>query len=73
VTFADGLLVRRDANGAAPIVGGVAANTQVFLTTNPPTTRTDRDGRSWVQINKPVVGWVSNGLPGRGTNLTGCQ
>jgi hypothetical protein len=69
-----GLLVRQSPNGGSALVGGAAFNSQVFLTTNPATTRTDADGRIWVQINKPLSGWVSNGYKdARGSNLVNCQ
>lgn len=73
VNFPDGLLVRQSANPNSAVVGGVAYNTQVFLTTNPATAQSSADGRVWVQINRPLSGWVSNGFRGGRSNLVFCQ
>lgn len=74
VTTAQGLIVRQGPGVATPVVGSVAFNSQVFLTTVPATASTDRDGRIWVQIAKPVAGWLSNGYQNTpGSNLVYCQ
>jgi Bacterial SH3 domain len=75
VSQEQGLLVRQGPGPGSALVGGVTQNTQVFLTTSPATTRTDADGRIWVQINKPLSGWVANGYKdaSRGSNLVSCQ
>lgn len=73
VSQPQGLIVRQRADINSPIVGNVAFNSQVFLTTNPATTGIS-GGRIWVNIAKPVAGWVSNGLQNvPGTNLVYCQ
>ncbi|BAU09880.1 hypothetical protein LEP3755_03560 [Leptolyngbya sp. NIES-3755] len=74
VTQSQGLIVRQGGNVSSPVVGSVANNTQVFLTTNPATTSIDSTGRIWVRIAKPVAGWISNGFQNTpGTNLVNCQ
>ncbi|MER3433159.1 MAG: hypothetical protein C4288_06960 [Leptolyngbya sp. ERB_1_1] len=74
VSQTQGLIVRQGANVSSPVVGGVAFNSQVFLTTNPATVSTDSSGRIWVRIAKPLAGWVSNGFQSTpGTNLVYCQ
>lgn len=74
VSQAQGLLVRQGANVSSPVVSSVAANSQVFLTTNPATASTDSSGRIWVRIAKPVAGWVSNGFQNTpGSNLVNCK
>jgi hypothetical protein len=68
-----GLLVRQGASTATPVVGQVAVNTQVTLTTTPATSKLEGD-RIWVQIAKPLSGWVSNGFKSTpGTNLVNCK
>lgn len=74
VTQPQGLIVRQGPNVSSPVVGSVADNLQVYLTTNPATTRTDSNGRIWVQLARPVSGWVSNGFQNTpGTNMVYCQ
>ena len=73
VTQPQGLIVRQGANVSSSVVGGVADNSQVFLTTNPATASTDSSGRIWVRIAKPLAGWVSNGFQNTpGSNLVNC-
>lgn len=62
----EGLVIRRDANASSPSVGGVALNGRITLTTVPATTSRDAAGRTWIQIEAPARGWVSNGLGGQG-------
>ena len=69
-----GLIIRQGPNTTSAIVGGADFNSQVFVTTNPATASTAADGRVWVQIAKPVAGWVSNGFQSApGGNLVFCQ
>ncbi|MGV0025613.1 SH3 domain-containing protein [Phormidesmis priestleyi] len=69
-----GLIIRQGPNTTTNIVGGAGFNSQVFLTTTPATTRVSTDGRIWVQIARPVGGWVSNGFQNTpGSNLVFCQ
>ncbi len=69
-----GLLVRQGPNVTSPVVGTVAFNSQVFLTTTPATASTDSSGRVWVRLARPVSGWVSNSFQGvPGSNLVFCQ
>lgn len=67
-----GLAIRRDATPDSATVGGVANLERIDLTTNPATVKKGPDGRNWVQIAKPVAGWVSNGFPGGTSNLVLC-
>ena len=40
---------------------------------NPPQSRVDSEGREWVRLTSPVVGWMSNGFPATGDlNLSAC-
>lgn len=67
----DGLVIRRDASISSPSVGGINLNGRMTLTTVPPTTSRDSAGRTWVQIEAPARGWVSNGFGGQ-SNLGIC-
>ena len=67
-----GLAIRREASADAVSVGGVGNQERVDLTTVPATVKKGPDGRNWVQISKPVAGWVSNGFPGGNSNLVLC-
>lgn len=67
-----GLAIRQAASPNAAAVGGVANLERVELTTTPATVKKGPDGRNWVQISKPVAGWVSNGFPGGNSNLGLC-
>ncbi|MDX2228768.1 MAG: SH3 domain-containing protein [Leptolyngbyaceae cyanobacterium bins.349] len=67
----EGLVIRREANTTSPSVGGLALNQRMTLTTAPATTSRDAAGRTWVQIEAPAAGWVSNGLGGR-SNIGVC-
>ena len=40
---------------------------------NPPQSRVDGEGREWVRLTSPIVGWISNGFPASGDlNLSAC-
>ena len=68
-----GLVIRQEPSIKSPVVGRVAYQGQVTLTTNPPTTKT-ADGRDWVEISAPAKGWVSHSLLTEKTsNLAYCQ
>ncbi|HEY9676233.1 MAG TPA: hypothetical protein V6D11_32625 [Waterburya sp.] len=68
-----GLVIRREPSIQAPLVGRVAYQGRVTLTTNPPTTKT-ADERDWVEISAPAKGWVSHSLRTETTsNLAYCQ
>lgn len=67
----DGLVIRRDANINSPSVGGVGLNGRMTITTTPPTTSRDSQGRTWVEIEAPARGWVSNGFGGQ-SNIGVC-
>jgi hypothetical protein len=68
-----GLKVRSQPNTSSTVNGGVAYGTTVTLKTDPPEYSKDNDGRSWVEITKPLSGWVAYGYPGtKATNLVAC-
>jgi hypothetical protein len=58
-------VIRRDANLTSPSVGGIALNGRMTITTTPPTTTRDAQGRTWVEIEAPARGWISNGFGGQ--------
>jgi hypothetical protein len=66
-----GLVVHSGASRGSSVVGGVSFNERIDLSTYPATVRQETDGRRWIQIAKPMSGWVSNGYSG--TNLVYCQ
>lgn len=67
----EGLLITREAKTGSGVVGGVAQYEKVTLTTDPPTTSKESSGRTWVQVEAPASGWVSNGF-GAQSNLGVC-
>jgi hypothetical protein len=67
-----GLLIQKDPSTTAATVGGLALYQKFRLTTDPATTSKDSAGRTWVQIDQPVPGWVSNGLGGV-SNIGTCE
>lgn len=74
VTQTQGLIVRQGPDVSTAVVGSVAFNSQVNVSTTPTTSKTDASGRVWVQISKPFAGWVSNGFVNvPGSNLLNCQ
>jgi hypothetical protein len=72
LTPPEGLVVRQSATTSSSIVGGVAVNTQVQLSTNP-ATLTVAGNRNWIEITSPAQGWISNGLVGSRGNLIYCR
>lgn len=62
----EGLAIRSQASKTANRVGGVGLYERMTLTTSPATTSRDSEGRTWVQIEAPAAGWISNGLGGGG-------
>lgn len=74
VLYPTGLKVRQEPNTNSTLLGGVATNTQVYLTTDPATAKADDSGRIWVEISKPIAGWVANSYRGSTvSNLGPCQ
>jgi hypothetical protein len=75
VTQPKGLVIRKQASATSEVVGEAPAESKVMLTTNPPTAKTETDGRIWLEISAPAKGWVSSGFntPGSGTNLVSCK
>ncbi len=68
----EGLIIRREANTGSAIVGQLSLYQRMTLTTAPPTTSKDSAGRTWVQIEAPAQGWVSNGLTSGQSNIGTC-
>jgi hypothetical protein len=68
----EGLVIRQSASTSSSIVGGVAVNSQVQLSTNP-ATLTVAGNRNWIEIASPAQGWISNGLVGSKGNLIYCR
>lgn len=66
-----GLVIRQNASAASASVGGVGLYQRMTLTTAPATTSRDSAGRTWVEIEAPARGWVSNGLGGQ-SNIGTC-
>lgn len=71
----EGIAIRESPNSNARRVGGVFFGEQVTL--SPRTTREqfvkDEQGRQWVRVTRPAVGWMSNGFPASGNmNLAAC-
>lgn len=69
----EGLLIRSGPSTTSATVGGVGVGERVFTTTDPATSQRESSGRVWIQINRPVAGWVSNGFQGGQGNLVYCQ
>ncbi|MCA1991933.1 MAG: SH3 domain-containing protein [Coleofasciculus sp. S288] len=68
----EGLAIRARPDANSSRVGGVFFGDRVRLT-NPPQFQVDNQGREWVKIAAPVVGWMSNGFPSTGDiNLEAC-
>lgn len=67
----EGLAIKREASRTSATVGGLAQYQRFTITTSPATTRKDGEGRTWVQIEAPTAGWVSNGLGGQ-SNIGVC-
>jgi hypothetical protein len=74
VTQTQGLIARQGPNASSAVVGGVGFNTTLDVSTTPTTSQVDSTGRVWVQIAKPVSGWVSNGFVNvPGSNMVNCK
>ncbi|MBF2027085.1 MAG: SH3 domain-containing protein [Oscillatoriales cyanobacterium C42_A2020_001] len=61
----EGLAIKREASRTSATVGGLAQYQRFTITTSPATTSRDSEGRTWVQIEAPTAGWVSNGTGGQ--------
>lgn len=71
----EGIAIRESPNPDARRVGGVSFGEQVTLSTRPTREQfvKDEQGREWVRVTRPVVGWMSNGFPASGNmNLAAC-
>lgn len=64
-----GLIIRpRPVAGSLPLVGSVAAGSNVTITG---ATEKDSVGRTWYRISAPQAGWISGGV-GNNSNLVNC-
>ncbi len=68
----EGLLILKEARSGSGVVGGVGFRERMTLTSAPATTSKDSTGRTWVKIEAPAAGWVSNGTGGTG-NIGFCE
>lgn len=64
VVYPEGLKVRQGPSASTALLGGVAGGSQVYLTIDPPNAKADASGRIWVEIARPIAGWVANGVRG---------
>lgn len=68
----EGLAVRARPDKASRQVGAVFFGNRVTLS-NPPQFIEDNEGRQWVRIVAPSVGWMSNGFLSQDSNLEVCS
>jgi Bacterial SH3 domain len=67
----EGMAIRSGPSVNFARVAGVAYGDRVAI--NPSLTRLDSQGREWLRVTSPTVGWISNGFPSFGEmNLSGC-
>ncbi|MGQ4645725.1 SH3 domain-containing protein [Lyngbya aestuarii] len=68
----EGLVIRKKPNSYSPRIGGVFPGEWVALSSSPQFSL-DSEGREWVELQSPQMGWVSNGFPKLGDiNLEAC-
>lgn len=68
----EGVVVRERPDIYSRPISTVFFEERVTLS-NPPQSRVDGEGREWVRLTSPVVGWMSNGFPATGDlNLSAC-
>jgi len=68
----EGVVVRETPDIYSRPISTVFFEERVTLS-NPPQSRVDGEGREWVRLTSPVVGWMSNGFPATGDlNLSAC-
>lgn len=72
VVEAEGLVIRQRPTPNSPIVGRVTFNQEVTLIQGYQGIR-GPDGRTWIEINAPVRGFISNGYPNGASNLILCS
>jgi hypothetical protein len=67
-----GLAIRKDPATTGDVVGGVGFNEKVTLVL--PIDKKIVDGRTWLKIEKPNMGWVSEGFEAQAfKNLASCK
>ncbi|NEQ25358.1 MAG: SH3 domain-containing protein [Microcoleus sp. SIO2G3] len=68
----EGVVIREQPNIYSRPLSTVFFEEPVTLN-NPPQSRVDNEGREWVRLTSPVIGWMSNGFPATGDlNLRAC-
>lgn len=68
----EGVVVRERPDISSRPISTVFFEERVTLS-NPSQSRVDGEGREWVRLTSPVVGWMSNGFPATGDlNLSAC-
>ncbi len=67
----EGLVIRQNPDPNSRQTGFAPFNSQVTLTTDPPTAQTGPQIRSWIQVSAPNPGWISNGFVSGGTSNLG--
>jgi hypothetical protein len=73
VVQSKGLAIRKDPAVSGEVVGGAAFNEKVTLVM-PMESKTLEDGRVWVKLEKPSMGWVSEGFKDQAfKNLASCK
>jgi hypothetical protein len=73
VVQSKGLAIRKDPAVSGEVVGGAAFNEKVTLVM-PMESKTLEDGRVWVKLEKPTMGWVSEGFKDQAfKNLASCK
>jgi hypothetical protein len=72
VVQSQGLAIRKDPATTGEVVGGVGFNEKVTLVL--PIEKKIVDGRTWLKIEKPNMGWVSEGFEAQAfKNLASCK
>ncbi len=72
VVQSKGLAIRKDPATTGEVVGGVGFNEKVTLVM--PMEKKVIDGRTWLKIEKPNMGWVSEGFEAQAfKNLASCK
>lgn len=67
-----GLVIRSAPSINSAQIGGVDNGEKIILTNYPATIRTV-EGRNWIAVESPVMGWIANGKPGDKGNLILCK
>jgi hypothetical protein len=72
VVQSKGLAIRKDPAVSGEVVGGVTFNEKVTLVT--PIEKNVIEGRTWLKLEKPAMGWISEGFEDQPfKNLASCK